>query len=187
MRLFAAVTPPTEVREHLSLALPALDDRLRMVPDEQRHLTLAFYGEVPDSAVDDLQDRLGRAAARTPPLALELAGVGTFPANPDRARVLWVGIAGEVAALTRLAERCAAAGKRAGIAMETRRYRAHLTLGRSRATSTDLRDLATGELSRYAGPAWKAGRLRLVRSTLGPAVSHETLDEWAFRGATYQA
>ena len=62
MRLFAAIRPPGFVLEHLDGALAALrsgaGDRLRWVPPEQLHLTVAFYGEVPDGAAWDVQEML---------------------------------------------------------------------------------------------------------------------------------
>jgi 2'-5' RNA ligase len=180
MRLFAALDPPppavTSLQDAVS-ELPSLP-ALRIVPAEQWHLTLAFYGKVPDGRVDEVRERLGRAAARAEPLSLRLTGAGTFGRQARRAHVLWAGLSGDVEQARRLAERCSAAGRRAGVVMEDRPFRPHLTIGRVRGRQADLRD-AVAVLSPYAGPTWTAAELRLVRSHLGPPTTHETLTTWA--------
>src|SRR3954451_7568960 len=120
MRLFAAIDPPDTEVAALAAASGDAIPQLRYVPTHQWHITTAFYGEVPDRVVDELGERLGRAAARTAPITLALRGAGTFPKQAAKARVLWVGLDGDVAELSRLAERCVAAGRRCGLPMEDR-------------------------------------------------------------------
>ena len=179
MRLFAAVDPSAEVRDSLLAALgDSRDERLRWVPPEQWHLTLAFYGEVDETKLDKLTEGLTRAGERTAPFGIRFAGAGTFPRQPTKARVLWIGLDGEVDALRRLADRCAGAGRRARIAMEDRAFRPHMTLARARRDAVDVTELAGGMAS-YTSPWLQVTSLRLVHSTLGREVRHETLREFA--------
>ena len=179
MRLFAALMLPPAQQAEVGAALPAAPlPELRSVPEHQRHLTVAFYADVPDGAVADLTERLRRACARTPRLSLRLNGFGSFPANATRARVLWIGVDGDVAELTRLAERAVAAGRRAGIDVEDRRYRPHLTIARARQGAADLRELMPG--LRLEGSRWVADELVLVKSTLGAEVRHEPIERFPF-------
>src|SRR5262249_43492037 len=53
--------------------------------------TLAFLADVPDRKLDDLVERLGRAASRRTAFAAAVAGGGAFP-NVARARGLWAGV-----------------------------------------------------------------------------------------------
>lgn len=178
MRLFAAVDPPPDVAGSLAEAVGSdPDERLRRVPPEQWHLTLAFYGEVDESKVDKLQEGLIRAAQRTQPFGLRLAGAGTFPKQATRARVLWIGLDGDVEAMRRLADRCAGAGRRARIAVDDRKFRPHLTLARARRETVDVQ-AAVERLSSYSSPWWTVTSLRLVHSHLGPVVRHETMREF---------
>jgi 2'-5' RNA ligase len=172
--LFAAVYPPEDELDRLAAVLGSLPGTLRPVHREQWHLTTAFYGEVPESRVDGLTERLARAAARTSAFELRLAGAGTFPPAARRARQLWAGVGGDTDTLTRLAERCTAAGLREGLRMEDRRYRPHLTLARARTTAVDATDVVA-RLSPYQGASWPVTELKLMKSTLGPTVRHETL------------
>lgn len=179
MRLFAALVPPAAVLAELAAALPVSPvPELRFVPEHQRHLTVAFYADVPDAATADLAERLRRAAARTSRISLRFNGFGTFPANPGKARVLWAGIDGDVNELSRLADRAVAAGRRAGIDVEDRRYRPHLTIARARRGAADLSDVLLA--LRLDGSEWTATELVLVRSTLGAEVRHEVIDRFAF-------
>jgi 2'-5' RNA ligase len=175
VRLFVAVEPSPAAREHLDAALAALRETaptgLRWVPRDRWHVTLAFLGDVGDNVLSDLRTRLERAARRHPPMELCLARGGRFDG-----RVLWVGMGGDVEPLRALAASVQAGARRAGCAIEERRWRAHLTLARAR-TPIELRDLA-GALGAYAGPSWEAGELALVRSHLGAQVRYETVGAW---------
>lgn len=177
-----AVDPPEAELHALAEAVGERDGRLRWVPPEQWHITLAFYGDVPDDVADGLAERLGRAAARTSVLGLALAGAGTFPRQARKALTLWVGVAGDTDALARLADRCAAAGRRCAIPMKERVFRPHLTLARSRRDPVDLRDRVAA-LASYAGSPWSVCDVRLVHSTLGSTVRHETLASWPLHQA----
>ncbi|MET9829559.1 RNA 2',3'-cyclic phosphodiesterase [Streptomyces sp. NPDC006385] len=166
MRLFAAVLPPEAVVQELAAQV----DRLRKLPgaDGLRwtgrpgwHFTLAFYGEVDDDLVPDLSARLERAAHRTAPFRLALRGGGQF----GRGRALWAGAEGDVAALRLLADRSEAAARKAGVPMgEHRRYKAHLTVARSR-SAVDVRPYVTA-LDAFMSRAWTVEELVLVRSCL---------------------
>jgi RNA 2',3'-cyclic 3'-phosphodiesterase len=178
--LFAAVDPPPEAVADLERALASAAARsLRWAPPEQWHVTLAFYGEVKDLAVEDLTERLSRAAARSPTLSLQLASAGTFPRRPNAAKILWAGLQGDTGDLSRLADRCRAAGRHAGTPVDGRKFAPHLTLARANQPSNMSRALTA--LWSYSGPTWTAGTLRLVKSTLGPTVHHETIAEFALR------
>ena len=177
MRLFVAVSPPAEELRALDAALGARDESLRWVPPEQWHLTLVFCGEVAPTVVPELTERLARGVARTPAFEIHLAAAGAFPRQAARARVLWVGLGGDVDTLTRLAERCSAAARRSGIAVEDRALRPHLTVARARRDTVDVRPQVQ-QLSSYAGAPWRVDSVRLVHSTLGAQVRHETLEQF---------
>lgn len=177
MRLFAAVDIPTAERERLAILVGGLKNLpLRLTPEEQWHITVAFYGEVPESVVPDLTERLRRGAARTAPFHLQLSRAGTFPKNPAKARVLWIGLGGETTELSRLADRCVAAGKRCGIATEDRKFSPHLTIGRSRHQPADL-NRAVRSLWDFESETWQVNSIRLIRSTLGATVRHDVQTE----------
>jgi 2'-5' RNA ligase len=183
MRLFAAVAPPPQVLDELrsaTAAMRAAHPRLRWTRPDQWHLTLAFLGEVGDEARGDLSARLARTAARHPPMRLALHGAGRFGD-----RVLWTRVTGDVVALRGLAASVRAAAERAGIDVEDRPYRPHLTLARGR-DGTDLRPVVDA-MAGFAGHTWTASELHLVRSHLGAGPErtsrYEQVASWPLTGS----
>jgi len=183
MRLFAAIRPPLAIAVAAVAAVEksatSLDLDLRIPPVEQVHLTLAFYGEVADHDGSDLASRLERAAARSQRFEMALRGAGAF-SRRRAATVVWLGIEEPTGALQRLAERAIAAGRRAGIAMEDRRWRAHLTVGRSR-HPFDAAPLLDALAGLELGP-WTVDEVELVQSRLGAVVVHEPIARFSFPG-----
>jgi 2'-5' RNA ligase len=187
VRLFVAIVPPAAVLAELAAAVAALRaarPELRWTGPDDWHLTLAFLGEVPERVLPELAVRLGRAAGRHQAQRLALRGGGAFP-RPARATVLWAGIQAG-AGLAPLAASVAAGARRAGAPPpdEDHRYRAHLTLARSRQPA-DLKQL-TSALAGYAGQDWIAAEIGLIRSNLGAAAAtdrqrYEELGSWPLR------
>jgi 2'-5' RNA ligase len=188
MRLFVAVVPTEEAVEHLD---DFLDVRRSAAPfrwasAEQFHVTLSFLAEVEERRLDDLVERLGRAAARRTSFETRIAGGGAFP-NVGRARVLWAGLdlddAGRTT-LDRLATGCRAAANRAGIVVDGQRFRPHVTLARL-GHPTEVSGWVQ-LLDAYAGPPWRVDRIALVASYLGEGPRgrprYETVDELALGG-----
>ena len=186
MRLFVALWPPAEVVEHLRAAVQEAADRveapsgLRWVEAGQLHLTVAFLGEADPPHRAQIEARLARVCGRYPPLTLALAGAGRFGE-----RILFVKVAGDREQLGRLAMSVSAAARRAGLTMEDRPWRAHITLARTRQGDAGLRELARA-LDGYRGDPWTAGELHLVRSRLGAGEdrgsSYETVARWTLTG-----
>lgn len=172
MRLFTALELPTAVRDDLAAAAGGRTP----IPPARWHLTLAFYGELDEVRVAPLAARLERAARRSRPLSLHLAGSGVFGRGPRA--VLWCGVRGDLDGLAALARSAAAAGRREGVPAERRRYRPHVTLGRL--DERGARELAAS-LAGYTGPAWTARELVLVQSRLGPEVVHQVVAGFALR------
>ena len=187
MRLFVAIAPPPAVLDELDALLEPLRERredLRWTSREAWHVTLAFLGQVDERTAAKLPARLERAAGRHRNFYLAFAGAGAFPVA-RRANVLWSGLAGDRAALTRLAESVAAGASRAGAAPPDRgrQFQPHLTLARCRMPA-DVTPLVAA-LAGYQGEPWTADRLHLVRSRLGATDQprYASLGSWPLRAA----
>jgi RNA 2',3'-cyclic 3'-phosphodiesterase len=164
MRLFIAVFPPPEALSHLGVAMSTLDVKLS---DPGRwHLTLAFLGEVPDPA----PATAALAEAELNPVgALEVRGGGRF------GTVLWAGVEGDLAALTRLTRSIRRSLRAKRVPPDDKKFRPHLTLAR-RATAGQMTEALT-VLRGYAGPSWHAREAVLVRSELGANPSYHPLSK----------
>jgi 2'-5' RNA ligase len=183
MRLFVAITPPDVVLDELETRLAPLRPAwpgLRWASRDTWHITLAFLGEVSETAAAALEPRLQRAAHRHQGQVLSLGGAGAFPRRA-RAQVLWAGIRADQPGLAKLAASIAAGARRAGAPSpdEGRGFTAHLTLARSKAPA-DLRPLVTS-LDDFAGTPWTAAQIHLIRSRLHGIPRHEITASWPLR------
>lgn len=169
MRMFVALVPPVEAVEHLDefLAVRREAGPFRWTLAEQLHVTLAFLAAVPDRRLDDLIERLERAARRRTPVTTRVAGGGAFP-DPARARVLWGGLDLDETGrteVTRMATGARAAAAKAGIEVGGQRFRPHVTLarlGRPAEVSSWVR-----LLEGYSGATWRTTEWSLIASHLG--------------------
>lgn len=169
MRMFVALVPPEEAVEHLDEFLEVRREAapFRWSLPEQLHVTLAFLAEVPDHRLDELVERLTRAASRRTPVPTAVAGGGAFP-NAGRGRVLWAGLDLDETGRTevsRMATGARAAAARTGIEVDGQRFRPHLTVARLK-RPTELTAWVR-LLDAYRGPDWRAERYSLVASHLG--------------------
>jgi 2'-5' RNA ligase len=132
---FAIDLPQSFVDEikHLQTRLKDTGADVKWVRPESVHLTLKFLGNVTEETLELLSSAALRAAADHPPLNLTLSELGFFP-NRSAARVIWVGLAGDVAGLGRLRKSVESAATKFGFPPEKRPFRPHLTLGRVRST-----------------------------------------------------
>ncbi|MDQ1710743.1 MAG: 2,3-cyclic 3-phosphodiesterase [Frankiaceae bacterium] len=177
MRAFVAVVPPPPALASLVAAVEPLRAAypagVTWVPAERLHLTLAFLGEVTDPVAAALGDGLRLAVARIAPFDVRVAGGGAFP-RPERPKVLWAGVAGDVDALDRLARVTRGAARDAGVRLERAPYVPHVTVARIRTAPLDG-PAAVAALRRVEGEPWTVTEAVLVRSVPGPHPSYEPL------------
>ncbi|MDO5676484.1 MAG: RNA 2',3'-cyclic phosphodiesterase [Propionibacteriaceae bacterium] len=162
-RMFAAVFPPEEVVEELDALLRPrrdADQELRWTRPEGWHLTAAFMGQVAVGRDEYLEDNLAEVAAKAKPFDVRVAGGIVFP-NPDKARVLGLGVAAGHDELAALSASCRAAASRAGVEADGTKFVGHLTLARSQGVRA-LRWLNV--LDSFPGWSWTVGELLLIES-----------------------
>jgi 2'-5' RNA ligase len=134
VRLFSAI----ELAEDAKLAVAAEQRRLRAALGDpaairwtglaQMHLTLLFFGEVPDELVERLVEAFSRDVPRSA-FTVRFRGLGVFPpAGPPR--VLWLGVKDGGAEATDLYGELRARLGVIPLRVEHRPFHPHLTLGR---------------------------------------------------------
>jgi 2'-5' RNA ligase len=192
LRLFIAVEPPPPVRRRLAAIQAEMKrlagrnaDDVRWVGPDNLHVTLQFLGAVPEQRVDAVKAAIAAAASEVAPLQLELRGAGAFP-HGRKPRVLWAGLAGDVARLSALATSIGKALAPLGFPPEDRAFSPHVTLGRSREPRGAPRlAAAIAGTAASAGPSWRVGDVQLVQSHLSPSGSrYETIASFALGGPT---
>lgn len=177
IRAFVSIRPPEDALRALVAAQAGLPVG-RLVAPENLHLTLAFLGEQPEPALEDLHYALG--AIRCPTVWLDLTGMALF--EQSRSRVVVVEAAAGPA-LARLRDKVAQAVRSAGIALERVRWRPHVTLARMNGGLTSdeverLRDFVARRAGLRAGPH-AVSSFELTRSWLGRGgAAYEAMAEY---------
>lgn len=130
MRMFVAVLPPPDVVADLARFLAPRAEatpQWRWSPEENWHVTLAFCPEVRD--VERLVDSLAATAANHRPFALGLDGAGAIP-DLARARHLYQAVPDPTGELAVLARHVRSAALTAGVPVDGKAFRPHLTVAR---------------------------------------------------------
>ena len=175
-RVFVAIEVPSGTRDLLCSAVDALVHAEpawvgeKMVARDLLHVTLAFFGAVPDPDLPDVLRATADACACAAPFALRLSALRAVP-SPRRSAMVWATLDGDVAAAGDLADALMAAAR-----LDTcpRPFRPHVTLARARRP----RPLAPASLAAaeviLSDPGKASDRFVSVRSvtvfssTLGP-------------------
>jgi 2'-5' RNA ligase len=144
---------------------------LRWTRSEQRHVTVKFFGAVPDA--DALAEFVADSVRARAPFTLSLGGGGAFP-SPRRASVLWIGVKqgtgalGELAAPFATADTPDADTPDADTPDRGRPFRAHLTLARSN-RARDLRAVVHALDACGESEPWTVDEVVLFESTSAPS------------------
>ena len=175
MRAFVAIELSDEAKRALTALIQSLRGRridgLRLVRPEGIHLTLKFLGDIDASRVPHIADALAAASARHAPFRLTHSSPGFFP-NADRARVLWIGVGGDLSPLRHLQRDVDETLATLGFAAEKRPFNPHLTIARMRDSAARAdRRRAADALAAYPLPhgiVISANAVSLMQSELRP-------------------
>ena len=145
IRSFVAIELPEETRRVLAdlqaeLKTQTPPKAVRWTRPASIHLTLQFLGDVAPGKVEAIADALREVCAGRVSFTFHLRGLGVFP-NPNRPRVVWVGIEEPSGTLVALQKGVSQALIPLGFEPEKRAYTPHLTVGRA-ARNAGRRELA---------------------------------------------
>ncbi len=192
IRAFVAVELPEGVLAHLESVqrglrkgLGSAESAVRWVRPEGIHLTLQFLGNVPRTQVPAIEQALRDACAGARPAQVGTAGVGAFP-NPNRPRVVWIGLDGGLQPLFDVERAIGRALTPLGYKPD-KPFNPHLTLGRVREhlhpdeVAAIARVLADAAKRPPRPVSFTASSISLMQSTLQPGGSVYTqLAEFKF-------
>jgi RNA 2',3'-cyclic 3'-phosphodiesterase len=177
IRAFLAIEMPDSLRANLALVqaeLKRTQADVRWVKPGNIHLTLKFFGNVPDDDIDALALAAKEVAQTEAPLQLKATNTGAFP-SAQAPRVVWMGLGGDVAPLTRLYHRLEKAFATLGYLPEGRAFNPHLTLGRVKSPlNRDKLARMLEKLPPVDWPPFTVNDLILYQSVLSPQGSKYT-------------
>jgi 2'-5' RNA ligase len=127
-RLFVAIDLPQSTKDFLI----GLDPKIRGVrwtDATQIHLTLAFFGDVPEDVDLALREKL--SAIKFGAFFLPITGAGTFPPKGPP-KIIWIGVGRGHPHLFQVHKRVQEAALAAGIEPELRPWHPHITIARCR-------------------------------------------------------
>ncbi len=133
-RTFVAVLIDYDLRQRIAEVqerIKKLAPDVKWVAPENLHVTLKFLGDVSEDALPEIFAAVQRASGANPEFGLSFSGLGAFP-NPQKARVLWVGIVNGREELVALAAAVESELVKAGFPREEKPFKAHSTIGRAR-------------------------------------------------------
>jgi 2'-5' RNA ligase len=131
-RLFVAIDLPDSTRQLLA----GLDPHIRGVrwtEPAQMHLTLGFFGDVPEDAELGLRRKLG--AVEFGAFFLPVKGVGAF-SSKGAPKIIWIGVGKAHPHLFQIHKRAQEAALAVGIEPELRSWHPHITIARCSDVST---------------------------------------------------
>ena len=166
-RLFAAIDIPPGIRTSLGELDPHLPGA-RWSDPGQMHLTLGFFGQVPESAEGILKERL--AAIRFGSFVLPIQGIGTFPGK-GAPKIIWIGVGSGHPHLFQIHKRVQEAALAAGLEADLRPWHPHITLARCRdGPSPPVRKFLL-RCADYDAGMFRVEAFHLYSSKLAPAGS----------------
>lgn len=172
IRLFLAVDPSQEVLNEVGRIQErfkkTIQGDIRWVRPEGIHLTLKFFGYVSEADIANISQVVKNNTVNIKPFMLNIRRVGVFP-SVNRARVLWLGMDGDIDVLIRLQKEIDIELQGYGFEMENRPFSPHLTLARIKEPKGLIGLAKIMEKSEeYVAGSFSVDGLNLFKSTLTP-------------------
>src|SRR6201982_3519095 len=151
-RLFVAVDLPDSMRQLLAALDPAFCG-VRWTELDQMHLTLGFFGDVPEDIELKLPEKL--SAIGFGAFFLHVNGVGAF-SSKGAPKIIWIGVGKAHPHLFQIHKRVQEAALAAGLEPELRPWHPHITIAR-------CRNVAAPSLRRFlqSNAEFDAGMIRV--------------------------
>jgi RNA 2',3'-cyclic 3'-phosphodiesterase len=127
-RLFVAIDLPESSKQFLVDLDPKIRG-VRWTEAAQMHLTLGFFGDVPEDVDLALREKL--SAIEFGAFFLPITGIGTFPPKGSP-KIIWIGVGRGHPHLFQVHKRVQEAALAAGIEPELRPWHPHITIARCR-------------------------------------------------------
>lgn len=131
LRTFISVPVPKQVGTKKNMLFSTIDQKstINWVKNENLHLTIKFLDYTKESEFPKLINEIKKITMNINPFNLLINGTGCFP-NKKRAKVLWLGLQGDLNPLKNLFDSFESLLNTYGFQMETYDFKPHITIAR---------------------------------------------------------
>ena len=132
IRTFLSIPLPTEVKSKKNMFYSTFDPlggKINWIRSDNLHLTLKFIGYTPENSIMEIIKTLTKLFLKEEPFNLIVNNTGCFPV-PERPRVLWMGIDGNIKQLADMVLRIEDSLDKIGFSKEQKAYHPHITIAR---------------------------------------------------------
>ena len=164
-RLFVAIDLPESVRQLLADLDPHIRG-VRWTDCAQMHLTLGFFGDVPDGVALQLYEKL--TAIQFGTFFLPVNGAGWFPTKGPPT-VVWIGVGKAHPHLFQIHKRVQEAALAVGLEPELRPWHPHITVARCRDVSAQMLRKFVQSNAEFDAGMVRVDAFHLYSSKLTPA------------------
>ncbi len=171
VRAFIAVEVGEEIcrkLDELQRKLKKVHANVHWVKPRNMHLTLVFLGDIPIEQIGTIKQAIDQACGQRSAFGIQACGTGTF-GKAKHPRVIWAGIA-DCPPLMKLQSRLVQGLHDIGMALESRPFAPHLTLGRVKGIDQHICPLLQ-KIEKFAAEELGKNRIdhvALMASTLTP-------------------
>ncbi|MBW1803239.1 MAG: RNA 2',3'-cyclic phosphodiesterase [Deltaproteobacteria bacterium] len=189
IRSFLAFELPLDIKRtvrDVSGALRKTPLNVRWVNVYNIHLTVVFMGNIPEADVAPMGNSVKKVCRDYGPFEIYLNGIGFFPGSRN-ARVLWIGLDGDMERMAQFRDALQACLVPFGIRKEKRPFKPHLTLGRFRKPGKNSRQLeaVATQYHDLKSPVQRLDELIMFKSELKPSgAEYSRLAAWPLVGKT---
>lgn len=174
-RIFIAVDISDEARHKLAKYIALLKAKfpnLKVGWDrpEKLHLTIKFLGDTEEDQSEKLKKITGIIAGQCSNLKFQISNTGVFPL-PHKARVLWLGVGGDVEELQKINSVFENECERIGFKKEIRIYKPHLTIARIREPHKSNELVETHLANKFEPVSFEVSEIVIYESQLQPTGS----------------
>lgn len=169
-RLFVAIDLPQSSRQSLVDLNPNLPG-VNWVRADQLHLTLGFFGNVPEEV--DLRLREKLSGIQFGAFFLPICGIGTFPPKGPP-KIIWIGVGAGHPHLFQVHKRVQEAALASGLEPDLRAWHPHITLARCDRSSGGTSRPFLKKISAFEAGLIQVNAFHLYSSKLTPGGSIHT-------------
>lgn len=165
MRVFLALPLPEETKtilKSINKKIKKLYSELKFVNTENMHITMHFFGELPDYNVEELKRILENPALKVPVIKSECGSLDFFPSS-GKPRVIYINLQEGGDFISQYQNKLEDMLEDAGFKREQKVFKPHMTLARNKYLFIDRHKLR--ELTISDGPFF-IDRLVLYKSIL---------------------